>query len=250
MGNRQIKVLKDWLIAAGLVSKRKGKSNLTLTDFGKVIFKYDSQFAEDGTFWAIHHSFSQNADKLLFYYWYINEFELTVFNRSDLKSGLSQYINTTEGNIEGHCLSPLLQTMRKTRLGKSFGIMIEDSPNHFKRIEPPEDKLDPIIVAYITMDWAKRNDRRTANIIELATLKCSPGKILNLSTRRYSEYLDKIQAIFNKKILWVSYTAGLNSVSFEKDVNPLDLLKTYYIKIRDEISPLEAYHKTKEELND
>lgn len=48
--------------------------------------------------------------------------------------------------------------------------------------------------------------------------------------------------------LWVSYTAGLNSVSFEKNINPLDILKTYYIKKRDEINVLDAYHRAKEEV--
>ncbi len=38
------------------------------------------------------------------------------------------------------------------------------------------------------------------------------------------------------------------SVAFEKDINPLDLLKAYYIKKRDEISALDAYHKAKEEV--
>lgn len=247
MGNRQIKVLKDWLISAGLVTKCKGKELPKLSDMGKVISEYDIDFAEDGTFWAVHNYFSQDNDKLLFYSWYINEFELITFYRDDLKSGLSQYIDTTIGNIEGHCLSPLLQTMRKTRLGKSFGIMIEDAPNQFRRTEPPEDKLDPIIVAYITIDWAKRNDRSSANLLELTTLKCSPGKILHLSSSRYVEYLDKIQAIFNKEILWVSYTAGLNSVSFEKNIKPLDILKAYYIKKRDDMSPIDSYYRAKKE---
>ena len=38
------------------------------------------------------------------------------------------------------------------------------------------------------------------------------------------------------------------SVAFEKDINPLDLLKAYYIKKRDEISALDAYRKAKEEV--
>lgn len=247
MGNRQIKALKDWMIAAGLVVKSKGKNNLIITDFGKVISKYDAGFAEDATFWVIHQFFSQNTDKLLFYYWYVNEFELNIFKRDHLKDGLTKYISTTEGNIEGHCLAPLLQCMRKTRLGRAFGIMIEDSPNQFKRIEPPEDKLDPIIVAWITMDWAKRNGRSSANLMELATLKCSPGKILHISINRYSDYLDKIQALFNKEVLWISYTAGLNSVAFEKDINPFDILKAYYIKKRDGIDSLDAFHIAKKD---
>ena len=41
---------------------------------------------------------------------------------------------------------------------------------------------------------------------------------------------------------------ALISVAFEKDINPLDLLKAYYIKKRDEISALDAYRKAKEEV--
>ena len=41
--------------------------------------------------------------------------------------------------------------------------------------------------------------------------------------RRYEES----DRILIKEVL---LTAGLNSVAFEKDINPLDLLKAYYIK--------------------
>ncbi len=59
--------------------------------------------------------------------------------------------------------------------------------------------------------------------------------------RRYEES----DRILIKEVL---LTAGLNSVAFEKDINPLDLLKAYYIKKRDEISALDAYRKAKEEV--
>ena len=247
MGNKQIDALKDWLAAANLLSMGEKIGLLKPSTVGEVIVKYDSTFSENGTFWLIHYFLSQNTDRLWFYYWYVNEFDADIFSRNDLEAGLSNYKATSEKIIKDFCLLPLLQTMRKTRLGKSFGIMMEESPNQFRRIEPPEDKLDPMIVSYITADWAKRNDRSSANLVELVSLKGSPGKILHLSPRRYSEYLDKIQSMFNKEVLWVSYTAGLNSVVFEQKVNPLDLLKAYYIKIRDEINPLDAHYRAMEE---
>ena len=247
MGNKQIDALKDWLAAANLLSMGEKRGLLKPSTVGEVIVKYDSTFSENGTFWLIHYFLSQNTDRLWFYYWYVNEFDADIFSRNDLEAGLSNYKATSEKIIKDFCLLPLLQTMRKTRLGKSFGIMMEESPNQFRRIEPPEDKLDPMIVSYITADWAKRNDRSSANLVELVSLKGSPGKILHLSPRRYSEYLDKIQSMFNKEVLWVSYTAGLNSVVFEQKVNPLDLLKAYYIKIRDEINPLDAHYRAMEE---
>lgn len=244
LGSVQVAALKDWLLETNLLNK--SSSGYVLSDIGNIIYKYDIDFSEDATLWLLHYNLASKEGKSWFYYWYINEFEVDRFNRDDIKNGLFNYKDYAINHIEKYSMAPLLQTMRKTRLGKSFGIMIEDAPNQFRRTEPPEDKLDPIIVAYITMDWAKRNDRSSANLIELTTLKCSPGKILHLSSSRYAEYLDKIQALFNKEILWVSYTAGLNSVSFEKTVNPFDLLKAYYIKKRDEISPFDAYQKAKE----
>jgi hypothetical protein len=246
LGNVQIDALKDWLEEANLI--KKDSVNYRLTEMGEIIHNYDVDLSEDATMWVIHNNLTFKEGKAWFYYWYVNEFELNKFDREDIKKGLSGYKAYAIKHIEKYSVAPLLQTMRKTRLGKTFGVMVEDAPNQFRRIEPPEDKLDPIIVAYITMDWAERNGRSGANLIELTTLKCSPGKILHLSSRRFSEYLDKIQAMFNKEILWVSYTAGLNSVSFEKGVNPLDILKAYYIKKRDEISPLDAYRKAKKEV--
>ena len=249
LGTHQIKDLKDWLIAANLLFVPK--KNLILSPIGSIIFNYDKEFSEDGTFWIIHNYLSLNVnikhDRLWVYYWYVNEFENEIFSNDDLLNGILRYQTTTDKIVKRFFITPLLQTFRKSRLGKSFGMLLEDMPNQFKRIEPPEDKLDPVIVAYITMDWAKKNERSSANLLELTTLKCSPGKTLHLSSSRYAEYLDKIQAIFNKEILWVSYTAGLNSVSFEKDINPLDILKAYYIKKSDEISPIDSYYKAKKE---
>ena len=249
LGTHQIKDLKDWLIAANLLFVEK--KNLILSPIGSIIFNYDKEFSEDGTFWIIHNYLSLNVnikhDRLWVYYWYVNEFENEIFSNDDLLNGILRYQTTTDKIVKRFFITPLLQTFRKSRLGKSFGMLLEDMPNQFKRIEPPEDKLDPVIVAYITMDWAKKNERSSANLLELTTLKCSPGKTLHLSSSRYAEYLDKIQAIFNKEILWVSYTAGLNSVSFEKDINPLDILKAYYIKKSDEISPIDSYYKAKKE---
>lgn len=253
MGPYQIKDLKDWLIAANLVNT--DKKNFVASPLALLFYKYDREFSEDGTFWIIHNFISLNSNitksRIWFYYWYVNEFISDKFTREDLyNSILLSLRDTTKKIADKFYISPLRNTMKETRLGKSFGIMVEDGTNQFKRIEPPEDKLDPIIVAYITVDWAKRNERNSANLTELTGSKESPGKILHLSTRRYCEYLDKIQAMFNKEILWVSYTAGLNSVAFEKNINPLDILKAYYIKKRDEISTLDAYYKAKDEIFD
>lgn len=247
LGSVQVDALKDWLLEANLIIKNN--SGYILSDIGENIYIYDIDLSEDATLWLLHYNLASKEGKSWFYYWYINELEADRFSRDDLKNGLFNYKEYAINHIEKYSMAPLLQTMRKTRLGKSFGIMIEDASNQFRRIEPSEDKLDPIIVAYITMDWAKRNDRSSTNLLELTTLKCSPGKILHLSSSRYIEYLDKIQAIFNKEILWVSYTAGLNSVSFEKNIKPLDILKAYYIKKRDDMSPIDSYYKAKKESN-
>lgn len=247
LGSVQVDALKDWLLEANLIIKNN--SGYILSDIGEYIYIYDIDLSEDATLWLLHYNLASKEGKSWFYYWYINELEADRFSRDDIKNGLFNYKEYAINHIEKYSMAPLLQTMRKTRLGKSFGMLLEDAPNQFKRTEPPEDKLDPIIVAYITMDWAKRNDRSSANLLELTTLKCSPGKILHLSSSRYIEYLDKIQAIFNKEILWVSYTAGLNSVSFEKNIKPLDILKAYYIKKRDDISLIDSYHRAKKESN-
>lgn len=249
MGNKQIHALSDWLLSSNFVIKRKGSkmNQLQFTDEGMVVANYDPDLSEDGSFWIAHYFWSLDTNRLWFYHWYVNEFENSTFSRKDIEIGLQGLKNTSSKVINDFGILPLLQTMRKTRLGTSFGMMIENSPNQFKRIEPPEDRLEPIIVAYITMDWAKRNDRGSASLLELTSSKCSPGKVLHLSARRYSDYLDEITAMFAKEILWVSHTAGLNSVAFERGVEALDVLKAYYIRKRDEINPLDSFRRAQRE---
>lgn len=126
----------------------KNAYSYELSAWQEVFFEYLKPFGilsciyDDGTIWNIHNYLSLNKDikrdRIWFYFWYVNEFDYDMFTREDLFNCVSVALQeTTKKIIDTFFILPLLQTMRKTRIGKSFGIMVEEGTNQFRRIEPP-----------------------------------------------------------------------------------------------------------------
>lgn len=70
-----------------------------------------------------------------------------------------------------------------------------------------------------------------------------PARSLILDSWALDEFLDKIQDRYLKRVLWVSRTAGLNSVTFANDFPPLALLNAYYLEHVTGVEPIEALLK-------
>jgi hypothetical protein len=91
-------------------------------------------------------------------------------------------------------------------------------------------------------DWADINSRLTMNTAEFFAYG-SVACLMAMEEEQFNSYLHKIQDRYSKKVLWVSWTAGLNSVAFEKCIPSLALLRAYYIEHQMGRDPLSSLHE-------
>jgi len=238
LGNCQVKALRDWSRAMSLV-EIGSQSKACLTRLGSLLAEYDPSLEEDGTWWIIHAKLSFSTDDIWFYSYYVNDFQATKFTRSDLRSGMLAFRSDSASYIEKKCLFPLLHTMSATRLGNAFGVLRQLDRDVFERSEPEDVRLAASVVGFVILDWMNARARTTVGVEELM-MPGRPGRWLGLSRRRMDRYLDVIQDAYNKAVLWVSRTAGLNSVATAPEVPPLALLRAYFIELLEGADPVTA----------
>jgi len=253
MGNKQVPAVKDWGVGIGLIEK-DADANYVLSPLGKLIAKYDPQLEEYGTYWAIHYNlcvnsqkpqFSEKGTDLWFYSKYANSFGAGTFARSELKASLKEYKNAakeySDTTIEKMCLAPLLDTMSNTKLGDELGLLTlaDEVKNTYERRTPEDSTLHPAILAYMLYDWSLFNSRLTVNTAEFFGYG-SVARLLALDEQQFNSMLNKIQDRYSRKVLWVSWTAGLNSVAFEQNLSPLGILQAYYLEHQTGTDPLRA----------
>jgi hypothetical protein len=238
LGNRQVLALHDWARGAG-VTEEKGRSGVGLSAFGRMLLTYDPQLDELGTLWAIHHKLCMRPDDIWFYAYYSNKVRCGVLSRSELKGRLLEARGLSESVVEKKCLSPLLQTMSKTKLGSECGLLIPLDDSTYERRPPDEPRLHLAVLAYMVCDWARVHNRQTASVSEL-TESGAPGSYLQLELNTLISMLHRIQDRYLKRVLWVSETAGLNSVTFDGRATPDTILKAYYLEKLEDLPPPDA----------
>ncbi len=241
LGNRQVRALRDWASGIGLITADRTGSFSSLTPLGALITDHDPELEEDGTYWAIHHSLCR-SESIWFYTSYSNLFGPGVFSRDEIKSRLRGRRAMSESVIEKKCVVPLLHTMKSTRLGSELGVLSVRNDTLYERRRPDERRLHEAVVAFMLCDWAQRSGRRTVNVSELAVWG-GVANYLALSHEQLVGFLERIQDRYSKKVLWISQTAGLGSITFAQDVPPLALLRAYYIERLEGVRPQVAFQR-------
>ena len=224
VGSIKVESLKNWLLAMKII-KQGYKSTHELTKAGEIILEFDPTIETNGTWAFIHYNLSSNLE---IWNWYMNVFEPSKYNSELLKKELKTYYDDSSDATVKNGLQSLTTAMRQTKLGSDFGYFIENDSVFYKK-EPPEEMLSPLIFAYAVLDWMKRNHRIDVHTSELFK-PGAPARIFNISGDRVSKYLSFIRDNYGKKVLWLSRTAGLNSLSVNTQLNPLVLLTCYYQK--------------------
>ena len=253
VGIKQVSPIKEWGVGCGLIEKN-AESNYVLTTLGKIIAEYDPQFEQQGTFWVMHYNLCINSFKpnytdksndIWFYSKYANSFGVGTFTRDDVKACLKEYKKEgkeySDSVIETMCMASLLETMAHTRIGNELGVLtIKDSAKKiYERREPIDSTIHSAIFAYMLYDWADFNERLTVNTAEFFNYG-SVACLMAMEEEKFNSLLNIIHDRYAKKILWVSWIAGLNSVAFEKTLPPLSLLRAYYIEQETGKDPLEC----------
>ncbi|MFW6103249.1 MAG: DUF4007 family protein [Chloroflexota bacterium] len=241
LGNRQVYAVRDWARASGL-TKGSTKGEVHLTRLGMLLLNDDPQIDEDGSLWAIHHALCMNPDDIWFYAHYANMFGPGTFSRAQLKESFSNARNLAESVIEKKCLSPLLHTMKSTRLGDDLGVLIARGDGEYERKAPDPSRLHPAVLAFTVCDWAARGSRSSAHVAEMMQ-EGGPARYMAIPRETFPGLLEHVQQRYAKRVLAISRTAGLNSVTFEKDMPSLALVRAYYLEHLHGMEPLDALER-------
>jgi len=230
IGNKKVEALEKWLLSAELTVKRKEEKHFVtyLSLLGEIISQCDPNFYDYITLAVVFYHLSKGPKKpgTELIYWYMNKFNHQEFTRDDLKQSLKSdypYLKDTSIN---NGLQALLQVFRLTPLGSEFRLLVEMKKGVFRKEEPPEKYIHPLIFSYAMVDWAKEHDEWVLPIEYVKIGECLPGKVFNLPGTRVDKYLDLIYENY-PEILSVTRDAGLNKVMIETK-EPLEILKRYY----------------------
>ena len=110
IGSNMVKSLRYWLQTVGLTTEPAyGKKEQSLTDFGKLVKKYDPYIEELGTLWLLHYHLAKNLNDATSWYFFFNEFKLMEFDKDDF------VIIATAIKCSDHCL---------LKFGDVFGFVV------------------------------------------------------------------------------------------------------------------------------
>lgn len=238
VGKLKVGAARAWAEAAGLVVKKKNKFYLTL--LGKIIALHDPDLEEDGAWWILHYNLAREASPAWFYSFYFNEFFLNQFSRGQLENDLRTHWDTTHDKpmtdsvFHKLIFSPLKQVFEGTRLGEDFGFWQTGEETDYIRCPHSSSTVPKAILAYALLDWGSQQQRQSVHLEKLLE-SGGIGKIFRLEREVLDSLLIDIGEYYEKKVGWISHTAGLNSVSI-MDVHPLVLVSAYYYELDGEES--------------
>ncbi len=249
IGKLKVGAARAWAEAAGLV--RKKKKAFLLTPLGQIIAHHDPDLEENGIWWAFHYNLARPTSSAWFYSFYFNEFLPDTFSRDDLERALRVYWDKshdkpmTDSVFHKLVFSPLKQVFEGTRLGEEFGFWMTNEEGNYLRKKEDIPPLPKAILAYALLDWAGKEQRQSVHLEKLLE-PGGVGKIFRLERDVLDNLLIDIGEQYQKRVGWISHTAGLNSVSI-MDCPALALISAYYYEL-DGKDPLTALNLGKEQV--
>lgn len=237
LGNQQVYALSYWANTLKLCETKKGLSSLSPR--GVLIRNFDMYFEEKITWFAIHYWLSSDYQGA-FSYCVATNLMPNRFCRDDLIKKLNEEYPGKSASTYFNHSRVFYAVSKNSPIGRLLKIFTIDE-NDVSLNEPDIDDSFYPILCYAIVNWASSMKRKTIAIEE--TLQSyGPGKQFALSHRSIIEALQKIHDRYLKKVLWVSHTAGLNSVGFGDEYleHPLSLLRAAYLERLEGLSPLES----------
>lgn len=241
IGKLKVGAAKVWAESAGILQKEK--QHFSLTPLGQMIARHDPDMDDDGIWWALHNNLAREDSPAWFYAVYFNEFAQDTFDRAMLEKHLRDWWNQdhekpmTDSTFDKLIFSPFKQVFDGTRLGGNFGFFLTHEDGRYLRQPTGFREPPPAIAAYALLDWARQHKRQSVYFEKLIE-PWGIGRILRLDRQGLDQLLVEIGDRYEKRVAWISHTAGLNSVSI-MDVSPLALVSAHYRELDGE-SPLDA----------
>lgn len=255
LGANQVVALRYWLQAMGLIGYADGrKREHVLTELGRLVLEQDPYTEETGTLYALQCNLASAQEEAAAWYFFFNEFSMSVFGREDFTRALERYVFTyndrkdvalaslesdfnciigtyvPHDRMSGKPVSP--ESVIDCPLGDLGLIAIENlSQRTFRKTPPNLNSLPAVLVLYAICSMQEHldDDSERQSEIPIETLlngPFSPGRVYNLDS---VGLLDKLYELQNNDYLRINRTAGLDVVRIlTEDLSKEECLRWYY----------------------
>lgn len=245
IGSNMVKSLRYWLQTVGLTTEPAyGKKEQSLTDFGKLVKKYDPYIEELGTLWLLHYHLAKNLNDATSWYFFFNEFKLMEFDKDDFVRQLSAFLRmqneeVSERSLEDdyNCiintyLSRMKSNPEKVQpesnidcpLGELGLIDISNKKNKiYRKVSPKKETIHPLVVFAVIIDQAC--GAREIKISSLQNDKLNIGKVFNMDIISLTSILYELELLGFIKVV---RTAGLDIIKINGDFSFISSVEEYY----------------------
>lgn len=249
IGANMVKSLRYWLQAVGLTEEVTAKRReQTLTEFGKLIWKFDPYFEELGTLWLLHYRLASNQQEATAWWWFFNEFRLNEFSRDDFITLFSGWrrlkadekdrnvpVRSLEDDFDCiiHTYLPRIKSNPKRidpesnidcPLGELGLVGIADRRlKTYRKLQPSKGTLPLIVLLAVLSDQAGNQDE--VRIADIHNAPLNAGKIFNLDIITLTGLLYQLELLKHLKVV---RTAGLDVIRFTKKRTFKACVELYY----------------------
>lgn len=236
IGTNMVKSLKYWMMATCLIKEENKK--MVLTDFGKLIDKYDPYLEDIFSWWLIHLNLILNLEDSYVYNLFFNRCIMKSFSKRDIFEQISNNLKIEKLEFNENILQDEVNMIIKTY---SIDEKVENPENNFicplselnlikkidvntyERIKPEYRNLNYLIIYYLLIKLSENKDY--ISIDDLIKMDNSPAKLLNLDKNLINEYLDEMK---RQDLIIVNRTAGLNMIYFNKKLSFEEIMKEHF----------------------
>lgn len=240
VGSNMAKAIRYWL-KAGSFTKETGKSQVSLTEIGKIILKNDRYFEDIFPLEIFHINLVYNRENATSWYLTFNKINAEEFDKDELFVLLENAIHKM--GVEDFSVRSLqddvnvllnMYTREKTqdydpeekRISpfSKIGLMKKNGKKYIKTA-PDYTVLSPMAVLYALKKYMDYKNTLSLRIDEAVNEPLSPGKVFNLKRIKMNEYLDKLE---EEGYITLNRTAGLDMIYMENDITLEQIMEKYY----------------------
>lgn len=235
IGSNMVKGLKYWLQASNLIKA----TNMTtdLSEFGKLVLKYDQFFETDFSWFLVHYFLSINYSECPIIYKVFNS-NIKSFKKNDLAAFLYESFLSDGFDVKKDYIDDDLSVFLKSYYKDIIISNPEDNYvcplSNLKLINKNSEKIEKKRPAFSSLSYliiyfalCELYGSKPFNIEDSFSEEKSPYLIFNLDKNMYLQYLEEMK---KNDLITTNKTAGLNVVYFNKQLGLEDIFKRYFLK--------------------
>lgn len=236
IGTNMVKSLKYWMEATCLA--KNNTREMTLTELGNSIDKYDPYLEDKFSWWLIHINMLLNLNDSYLYNLFFNKCTMKNFSKRDIYEQLSKCLDNEKLEYNEKILQDEVSMIIKTYTIdekvdnpennficplSELNLIKKNGKDSYERIKPDYRNLSYLIVYYLILIMSDEQDY--ISIDDLIRRDDSLGKLLNLDKNLINEYLDEMK---KNDLIIINRTAGLNMIYFKEKMSLNEIIEKHF----------------------